>query len=130
MITLLGQLAGAPLLERFIAGVVTREYDGSENEALAANAQRLGPIRLGLLGDVEVPPELALQHAVHPLDLLLLAQLDAVVRELDAQLPVLAGGIGALHAGALAGVALHAFQEEVRALPPAQPRGRPGIASH
>lgn len=49
MIALLGQLADAPLLERFIAGVVTREYDGSENEAVAANVQRLGPIRAGQL---------------------------------------------------------------------------------
>jgi hypothetical protein len=45
MIALLGQLADAPLLERFIAGVVTREYDGSENEAMTANLRWLGPIR-------------------------------------------------------------------------------------
>ncbi len=49
MIALLGQLADAPLLDRFIAGVVTREYSGSENEAMAANAQWLGPIQTGLL---------------------------------------------------------------------------------
>jgi len=49
MIALLGQLADAPLLERFIAGVVTREYNGSENEAMAANVQCLGPIQAGQL---------------------------------------------------------------------------------
>ena len=49
MIALLGQLADAPLLERFIAGVVTREYDGSENEAMATNVQWVGPIRAGQL---------------------------------------------------------------------------------
>jgi len=49
MIALLGQLADAPLLERFIAGVVTREYDGSENEAIAANVRWLGPIQGGRL---------------------------------------------------------------------------------
>jgi len=49
MIALLGQLADAPLLDRFIAGVVTREYDGSESEAMAANVQLLGPIQAGQL---------------------------------------------------------------------------------
>jgi 2OG-Fe(II) oxygenase superfamily len=49
MIALLGQLADAPLLDRFIAGVVTREYSGSENEAMAANVQWLGPIQAGQL---------------------------------------------------------------------------------
>ena len=39
MIALLGQLADAPLLERFIARVVTREYDGGENEVMAANVR-------------------------------------------------------------------------------------------
>jgi hypothetical protein len=47
MIALLGQLTDAPLLERFVTGVVTREYDGTENEAVAANVRWLGPIRAG-----------------------------------------------------------------------------------
>jgi hypothetical protein len=38
MITILGQLADAALLEAFVNGVVIRRYDGSENEALAATA--------------------------------------------------------------------------------------------
>jgi len=49
MIALLGQLADAPLLERFIAGVVAREYDGSENEAIATNVRWLGPMQAGQL---------------------------------------------------------------------------------
>ena len=49
MIALLGQLADAPLLERFIAGVVTREYDGSENKVLAANVRWLDPMQTGQL---------------------------------------------------------------------------------
>jgi hypothetical protein len=49
MIALLGQLADAPLLERFVAGVVTREYDGSENQAVAANVRWLGPMLAGQL---------------------------------------------------------------------------------
>ena len=47
MIALLGQLTDAPLLERFVTGVVTREYDGTENEAVAANVRWLSPIRAG-----------------------------------------------------------------------------------
>ncbi len=44
------QLSGhVPLLERFVGGVVTREYDGTENEALAANAPLLGPQKSGQL---------------------------------------------------------------------------------
>jgi 2OG-Fe(II) oxygenase superfamily len=43
MIALLVQFGNVPLLERFIGGVVTREYDGSENEALLAGARLLGP---------------------------------------------------------------------------------------
>ena len=57
MIALLGQLADAPLLERFIGGVVTREYSGSENDAMAANVQLLGPIQAG-----QLLPHLAIEN--------------------------------------------------------------------
>lgn len=44
MIALLVRLGDARLLERFVGGVVTRRFDGSENEALAAAAVApLGP---------------------------------------------------------------------------------------
>jgi hypothetical protein len=43
MIAFLVQLGNVALLERFAGGVVTREYDGSENEVLFAGARLLGP---------------------------------------------------------------------------------------
>jgi hypothetical protein len=42
MLRLLNELGDAAVLEEFIAGVVTRDYDGSENAALIANARLLG----------------------------------------------------------------------------------------
>jgi len=49
MVTVLGQLADAALLEAFVNDIVVRTYDGSENEALAANAALLGARRAGEL---------------------------------------------------------------------------------
>ncbi len=45
MLGLLGRLGDADLLQRFVAEVVTRQYDGSENEPLATNIRVLGPAR-------------------------------------------------------------------------------------
>ncbi len=42
MLRQLQELGDAALLEAFIAGVVTRDYDGTENPALAASARLLG----------------------------------------------------------------------------------------
>ena len=47
MIALLGQLGDARLLTRFLEGVVTRHYDGSENAALAAQVGALGAGKMG-----------------------------------------------------------------------------------
>lgn len=47
MLRLLVELADAALLKRFVTGVVTCEYDGDENEALATALQRLGPADAG-----------------------------------------------------------------------------------
>jgi hypothetical protein len=47
MIQLLAQLGDTGLLERFIQGVVTRLYDGSENAALAGRVGLLGPKKMG-----------------------------------------------------------------------------------
>ena len=47
MVTVLGQLADAALLEAFVNDIVVRTYDGGENEALAANATLLGARRAG-----------------------------------------------------------------------------------
>jgi hypothetical protein len=49
MVTVLGQLADTALLEAFVSDIVVRTYDGSENEALAANAALLGARRAGEL---------------------------------------------------------------------------------
>lgn len=57
MVTVLGQLADAALLEAFVTDIVARTYDGSENEALAANAALLGPRRA-----VELLTNLARAH--------------------------------------------------------------------
>jgi hypothetical protein len=43
MLRLLQKLGDEPLVERFIGEVVTRDYDGSENESLAASVKFLGP---------------------------------------------------------------------------------------
>jgi hypothetical protein len=49
MVTALGQLADAALLETFVNDIVMRTYEGSENKALAANAALLGARRSGEL---------------------------------------------------------------------------------
>jgi len=49
MVTVLGQLGDAALLEAFVNDIVVRTYDGRENEALAANAALLSPRRAGEL---------------------------------------------------------------------------------
>src|SRR6185312_8735062 len=69
-----------------------------------------------------VAAELALGEAVHPLHLLLLAQLRAVVGELAAaRLAVLPGSIGAAFVAALVGVAAVALEEQLHVLAAAQP---------
>src|SRR5207245_11062750 len=72
------------------------------------------------LGPVEVLPELALEHAVDALGLLLLAQLHAEGGELAAIQAVLAGRIVAPLDRALVGEAAGAFQEQLPALAAAQ----------
>jgi hypothetical protein len=49
MVTLLGRLEDATLLERFISRVVCHVYDGSENEAIVAAAQVIGAEAAGRL---------------------------------------------------------------------------------
>src|SRR5499425_2177456 len=75
------------------------------------------------LGHGKVAAELALQHAVDALGLLLLAQLDAVVRELGPGQPVLARGIVPPLDGALVAEAPRALEEQLDAFAPALPAG-------
>ncbi|MEW6159374.1 MAG: 2OG-Fe(II) oxygenase [Verrucomicrobiota bacterium] len=49
MLRLLTKLGDRALLKRFISGVVTREFDGSENDALADALQTVGPKDAGTL---------------------------------------------------------------------------------
>ena len=78
---------------------------------------------------MEVAAELALQQAVHALDLLLLAQLHAVVGELHAALAVLARRIGAALDGALVGVAAVALEVHLEVFAPADAADAGGVTS-
>jgi len=49
MLDALGLLGDAELLKRFVGGIVTRQYDGTENAALAAHARLLKPELAGKL---------------------------------------------------------------------------------
>src|SRR5262245_5775000 len=101
--------------------------------ALELGQQLLAHHALLLRGAVEGERELVLQHAVQPLDLLLLAQLQAVALQLGlhaAALAVLAGRVVALLDRALLGEAALALEEELHALPPAQPANRTDIPGH
>src|SRR5581483_7320195 len=93
-------------------------------QVLAGDA--LHPDRL-----VVVAAELALGQAVDPLDLLLLAQLRAVVRDLaTARLPVLAGRVGAALVAALVRVAAVPLEEQLHVFAPAEPANRSRIVRH
>src|SRR5262249_26350910 len=76
----------------------------------------------------EGQPELALEEAVDPLDLLLLAQLDAVAEKLAPPPAVLAGRIVAALDRALVLEAAVPFQEQLHAFAPAEPANRIAIA--
>src|SRR5262245_40172299 len=78
----------------------------------------------------EVFAELALQHAVHPLDLLLLAKLDAVGLDLRASPAVLTGSVAAALEGALLLEAAVPLQEQLHAFPAAQPANRTRVSRH
>jgi hypothetical protein len=82
------------------------------------------------LGLLEVVVELALQDAVDPADLLLLAKLEAVVADLAAAHAVLTGRRGTALEGALLGIAARALEEELRALAAAEPADRTSVSGH
>ena len=83
-----------------------------------------------VLGVDEVVAELALEDAVDAADLLLLAQLEAVLADLAAADAVLAGRRRAALEGALLGIAAAALEEELRALPAAEAADGSGVAGH
>jgi len=62
LLRLLAQLGDRTLQKRFISGVVTREFDGSENEALASVLQLLDPKDAGTLLTALVRENMPLFH--------------------------------------------------------------------
>jgi hypothetical protein len=73
---------------------------------------------------------LALEDAVCPADLLLLAQLEPVLTDLAAADAVLAGRAGTTLEGALLGIAARPLEEELGALPSAEAADGFGVTSH
>src|SRR5262245_61600293 len=82
------------------------------------------------LGPLEVAAELALQHAVDALGLLLLPQLDSERREFAPVQAMLAGRIVTSLDGALVGEAARSLEEELHSLTTAQPALRLGVSRH
>ena len=81
-------------------------------------------------GLLEIVVELALEDAIDAADLLLLAELEAIVADLAASDAVLARRRRTPLEGALLGVAARALQEELRALAAAESADRTGVSSH
>ena len=79
MLVLLARLGDYPLLERFIAQVVTPVYDGTENAALVCSASVLGPTRAGAVFSALVSARIA-KRASACVDLLLALARDAETR--------------------------------------------------
>src|SRR5207253_11401240 len=115
-------------------GVIGREphpiHDVVE-PALEELDQHLAADALGAHCTEEVAAELPLGDAVDALDLLLLAQLLAVVGALaPPRLAVLTGRVAPALVAALVGVAALPLEEELHVLAPAQPADRSRVASH
>ena len=102
--------------------VVEPELEVPE-EALAGDAG-------AVLGVDEVVPELSLEDAVDAADLLLLTKLEAVLADLPAPDPVLAGGRRTALEGALLRVAAGPLQEELGAFPAAETADGSGVSGH
>src|SRR5690606_41103482 len=91
--------------------------------------QSLARNTLGLGRHLVVPPKLALQHAVDAAQLLLLLQVQGVIRRLPPPLPVLTGRVGPPGHGALVAVALVTFEVKLLARPPAETANGAGVRS-
>src|SRR5207249_7716081 len=104
-------------------------HDVVEPELEESQEVLAGDALLGL-GPLEVLAELALQHAVDPLGLLLLAQLHAERGQLAAVQAVLARRIVTPLDRALVGEAAGTFQEELHPFASAQPALRVAIPRH
>src|SRR5690606_30543353 len=118
-------------LSRLVAGIREAHAVHDVVEApLERDEKRLAGDAAGLLGEVEIAPELPLEDAVDPLDLLLLAKLHAVLGHLVPPLAVLARRVVAPLDGALVRETALPLEEELHPLAPAHAADRTGIARH
>src|ERR1051325_9468949 len=85
------------------------------------NQQGLAGDAFGARGFGESTAELIFQQTVHPLDLLLFAQLQAVLGELRPALAMLSRRIVTALDGALVGITALSFEKELEVFSPAQP---------
>src|SRR5262245_44067443 len=114
-----------------VIGGESHPVDDVVQPALEQDEQVVAGHSLHAQGLVVVTTELALGNPVDALDLLLLAQLLAIVGLLAAtRLSVLTRCVGAPLDATLVGVAAVAFQEQLHLFAPAQPADRANIASH
>ena len=97
---------------------------------LEENHQRFAGDAPHAVRALEQPTELPLEQAVHALQLLLLAQLQAVLGEFHASLTVLSGRIVPPLDGALIGVAALSLEKELQPFTPAEPTHGRSITSH
>ena len=118
-------------LARVVAGRRDAEPEDHVIEPQLEDAEQVLARHAGAgLSVLEVVVELALQDAVDAADLLLLAQLEAVVADLAAADAVLAGRRGPPLERALLGIAARTLEEELGAFATAEPADRTGVSSH
>src|SRR6185295_15135306 len=122
------------MVDELAGGGARRREARPVDDVVEAQLERAQEVLSGdagaVLGRDEVVPELALEHAVGLADLLLLAQLQAVLADLAATDAVLAGRGRTALEGALLRVAARALQEELGALTAADAADGFGVASH
>src|SRR5712664_3477685 len=125
------EVAVAHQLAGLGAGVGEAQPEDDVVEALLEELEQvLAGLALGGAAAQVVAAELRLQQAVEALDLLLLAQLHAVLGELGAPLAVLARRVRTALDRALVRVAAVALQIHLQVLSPADPAGRLRVACH
>src|SRR5688572_19668041 len=122
------------MVDELSCGGPGRREAGPVDDVIEAQLERAeqvlaGHARAVLRGD-EVVPELALEQAVGLADLLLLAQLQAVLADLAPADAVLTGRRWSALEGAFLRVAARALQEELGALTAADATDGFGVASH
>ena len=126
-----GEVTVLHQLPSFGAGrYVAQPVDHVVQAALEEHKQVLTRSALHAGSCVVSRPKLLLKQPIHALDLLLLAKLNAVVRETDAPLAVLSRRICAALDGALLSEAAVALEEELRAFPATKSTNGTRITCH